>query len=113
MTSTELKHQARQQKWVAAIQDCRSSGLPVRQWCKQRGITPSTYYRWEREVLSIADAPELPGAPAFAELPAPKQQCRNVSECSATLRIGNSSIEFYQELSPELLKTLVEALGSC
>ena len=42
MTSTELKHQARQQKWVAAIQNCRSSGLPVRQWCKQRGITPST-----------------------------------------------------------------------
>lgn len=31
MTSTELKHQARQQKWVAAIQNCRSSGLPVRQ----------------------------------------------------------------------------------
>ncbi len=62
MTSTELKHQARQQKWVAAIQNCRSSGLPVRQWCKQRGITPSTYYRWEREVLSIADAaPEFPG----------------------------------------------------
>ncbi|WP_436233141.1 IS66 family insertion sequence element accessory protein TnpA [Flintibacter faecis] len=50
MTSTEVKHQARQQKWVAAIQDCRSSGLPVRQWCKQREITPSTYYRWEREV---------------------------------------------------------------
>lgn len=114
MTSTELKHQARQQKWVAAIQDCRSSGLPVRQWCRQRGITPSTYYRWEREVLSIADAAlELPGTPVFAELPAPKQQYRNISECSATLRIGNSSIEFYQELSPELLKTLVEALGSC
>lgn len=114
MTSTELKHQAQEQKWVAAIQDCRSSGLPVRQWCRQRGITPSTYYRWEREVLSIADAaPELPEAPAFVELPAPKQQYRNVPECSATLRIGNSSFEFYQELSPELLKIIVEALGSC
>lgn len=65
-------------------------------------------------MLSIAGrAQELPGAPAFAELPAPKQQYWNVSECSATLRIGNSSIEFYQELSPEMLKTLVEALGSC
>lgn len=65
-------------------------------------------------MLSIADAAlELPGASVFAELPAPKQQYRNVSECSATLRIGNSSIEFYQELSPELLKIMVEALGSC
>ena len=65
-------------------------------------------------MLSIADTePGLPGTPTFTELPAPKQQYRNVSECSATLRIGNSSIEFYQELSPELLKTLVEALGAC
>lgn len=65
-------------------------------------------------MLSIADTePGLPGTPTFAELPAPKQQYRNVSECSATLRIGNSSIEFYQELSPELLKIMVEALGSC
>ena len=46
-------------------------------------------------------------------LPAPKQQDRNVSECSATLRIGNSSIDFYQELSPDLLKALVEALRPC
>ena len=65
-------------------------------------------------MLSIADAaPEFPGAPAFAELPAPKQQDRNVSECSATLRIGNSRIDFYQELSPDLLKALVEALRPC
>ena len=114
MTSTALKHQAQQQKWMAAIQDCRSSGLPVRQWCRQRGITPSTYYRWEREVLSIADAvAELPVAPAFAELPVPKQQDRNVPECSATLRVDGGCIEFYQELSPDLLKTLVEALRSC
>ena len=54
MTSTELKHQARLQEWAGAIQDCRSSGLSVRQWCRERGTTPTTYYRWERELLSIA-----------------------------------------------------------
>ena len=92
------------------LQKQRSSGTAVVQ--AKRNHT--TYYRWEREVLSIADAaPEFPGAPAFAELPAPKQQDRNVSECSATLRIGNSSIDFYQELSPDLLKALVEALRPC
>ena len=65
-------------------------------------------------MLSIVDATlELPGAPTFAELPAQKQQYRNVPECSATVRIGNSSMEFYQELSPELLKALVEALRPC
>lgn len=57
-------------------------------------------------MLSIADAAlELSKVPVFAELSTPKQQERNVSECSATLRIDNSSIELYHELSPALLKT--------
>ena len=67
MTSTELKHQARLQEWAGAIQDCRSSGLSVRQWCRQRGTTPTTYYRWERELLSIAGSTAtLPETPAVA-----------------------------------------------
>ena len=116
VTSTELKHQARLQEWAGAIQDCRSSGLSVRQWCRERGTTPTTYYRWERELLSIAGStkalPETP-AVAFAELPVPKQVCCNVAERSATLRAGNVSIDIYPQCGPEQLKTLVEILRTC
>ena len=45
MTSTELKHQAQLAKWTELIKECRSSGLPVKTWCQQAQITPSTYYR--------------------------------------------------------------------
>ena len=78
MTSIELKHQARLQEWAGAIRDCRSSGLSVRQWCRERGTTPTTYYRWERELLSVAStAKALSETPAvaFAELPIPKNRC--------------------------------------
>ena len=116
MTSTELKHQARLQEWAGAIQDCRSSGLSVRQWCRERGTTPTTYYRWERELLSIADStatlPETP-AVAFAELPVPKQASCNVAERSAMLYVDNVSIDIYPQCSPEQLKTLVEILRTC
>ena len=99
MTSTELKHQVRLQEWVGAIQDCRSSGLSVRQWCRERETTPTTYYRWERELLSVAGSTKaLPETPtvAFAELPVPKQVCCSVAERSATLQhtcfgTGNSA----------------------
>ena len=114
MTSNELKHQARIQEWGLAIQECRSSGLSVREWCRQRGVTTTTYYRWEREVLSgirRKDTVDHSGA-AFVELPAP-QSLRNVSERTVTLNIGNGSIELYQEMSPELLRTLVELLRTC
>ena len=114
MTSNELKHQAKMQEWGLAIQDCRSSGLSVREWCRQRGVTPATYYRWEREVLSgirRKDGVERSGT-AFVELPAP-QLLRNVSERTATLNIGSGSIDLYQEINPELLRTLVELLRTC
>ena len=114
MTSNELKHQAKVQKWGLAIQDCRSSGLSVREWCRQRGITPTTYYRWEREVLSGIGRKDAEGRSGgtFVELPAP-QPLRNNSERTATLNIGSSSIDLYQEMGPEFLRTLVELLRQC
>lgn len=59
MTGAELKHQTKLQEWAAQIQSCRSSGLPVRAWCRQEGINASTHYRWERELLIAAMAEGL------------------------------------------------------
>ncbi|MEG0835320.1 MAG: hypothetical protein RR413_07720, partial [Christensenellaceae bacterium] len=93
MTSNALKHQARLQEWTVAIQECRSSGLPVKQWCRNSGITTATYYRWERELLALTGGTRSklhPASPTtFAELPAPRQPCRTVSERSATVRIND------------------------
>ena len=44
MTSAELKHRAKLQEWAARIQDCRSSGLSVRAWCRQKEIHAATYF---------------------------------------------------------------------
>ena len=91
MTSTELKHQARLQEWAGAIQDCRSSGLSVRQWCRERGTTPTTYYRWERELLSVASTtkalPETPPELSIAH-PGRKKKTKKRSH----LVIGESAL---------------------
>ena len=115
MTSAELKHQTTLQEWSAQIQNCRSSGLPVRAWCRQEGINAATYYRWERELLTAADQAPCSAVPAvtFAELPAPKQVSRNVAERSATLHIGNASLDIYPGCDAEQLKMLVELLRLC
>lgn len=65
------------------------------------------------EVSRAEDAMRKQETPAFAELPVPKQEWRNVSECSATVRIGDGCIEFHQEMSPELIRSLIKALRSC
>ena len=114
MTSAELKHRAKLQEWAARIQDCRSSSLSVRAWCRQEEINAATYYRWERELLALAETEPCSSALAvrFAELPAPKRGSRNVAERSATLHI-NASLDIYPGFDTEQLKMLVELLRLC
>lgn len=115
MTSAELKHCVKLQEWAARIQDCRSSGLSVRAWCRQEEINAATYYRWERELLALAETEPCSSVSAvrFAELPAPKRGSRNVAECSATLHIGNASLDIYPGCDTEQLRLLVELLRLC
>ena len=115
MTSNELKHEAKKQEWSMSIQECRGSGLSVRAWCRQEGINAATYYRWERELLALAETEPCSSVSAvrFAELPAPKRGSRNVAERSATLHIGNASLDIYPGCDTEQLKMLVEFLRLC
>ena len=115
MTSAELKHRAKLQEWAARIQDCRSSGLSVRAWCRQEEINTATYYRWERELLTGVRRNGAPPSTAvtFAELSAPKRGSCNVVERSATLHIGNASLDIYPGCDTEQLKMLVELLHLC
>ena len=97
MTSNELKHEAKKQEWSMSIQECRGSGLSVSEWCRQRGVTTGTYYRWERELLAATDTVPRSDVPVvrFAELPAPKQVSCNVAERCATLHAGKASLDIY------------------
>ena len=117
MTSNELKHKAKLQEWALTVQECRSSGKPVKQWCIENKIKATTYYRWEWEILGDAgksrNKSERNGTPVFVELPAQIKQYRKVSEQSATLHIGNVSIDIYSRMDAELLKTLLEAVKLC
>lgn len=81
----------------------------------KEGINASTYYRWERELLTAANQAPCSGVPAvtFAELPEPKQVSRNVAERCATLHIGSASLDIYSGCNAEQLKMLVELLRPC
>ena len=55
-------------------------------------------------VASTAKALSETPAVAFAELPVPKQVCCNTTERSATLRIGNASLDIYPSCDTEQMK---------
>ena len=50
----ELKHAAKLQEWSAKVAECRGSGSGVKAWCAEHGISPKTYYSWERQIVKEA-----------------------------------------------------------
>ena len=58
--------QQRLVEWSRRVEACRSSGLPVGQWCQEKGIAVSTYFFWQRKVFqALKELQEV----TFAELP--------------------------------------------
>ena len=47
-----MKHAAKLAEWSEKVQACRSSGLPVKEWCEQNNVCSKTYYTWERVYLA-------------------------------------------------------------
>ena len=78
-------------------------------------VSKGTYYRWERELLTGVRRNGTPPSTTvtFAELPAPKQVSRNISERCATLHIGSASLDIYSGCDAEQLRLLVELLRLC
>lgn len=118
MTSNQFKHQAKLQEWAAAIQECRSSGISVREWCRNRGVTTTTYYRWERQLLTMADGlqsrtQELSSTTTFAELPMSQGRSHTVAQQAATVHVNDIAIDIYPDMDADLLKMLLDTARSC
>ncbi|ADU21976.1 IS66 family insertion sequence element accessory protein TnpA [Ruminococcus albus] len=47
---TTIKKEMQLQEWSAQIKAQQASGLTIREWCKEKGIKPNTYYNRLRKV---------------------------------------------------------------
>lgn len=62
MTTQEVKKQYNMNQWISLIQECKSSGLSVKQWCYQNGIPEGNYYYWLKRIRikAIEALPAIP-----------------------------------------------------
>ena len=71
MTIYDIQNAQKMPVWKQRIMECRSSGMSVKEWCKEHGLDFTTYYRWERKILAqLIPAEEIPAAD-FSALPSP------------------------------------------
>ena len=58
--SVDINYRA--QNWAMVIQECNSSGLSNREFCRQRGIAEKSFYYWQRKLrqqIVKSAAPQL------------------------------------------------------
>ena len=44
-----VRDEYRAQQWAIVVQECRSSGMTNREYCRQRGISEKSFYYWLRK----------------------------------------------------------------
>lgn len=117
------------------IMKCRSSGLSDYQWCEAHGIHPGTFYNWVSKLrkagvtLPDSESKHL-GTPVHQEVvkvdlvpnqaPATTIMEQNTSilamhatDASVAMEIvmGNSTIRFFNNTNPDLIRTTLQCLG--
>ena len=68
-----VRDEYRAQNWAMVIQECNSSGLSNREFCRQRGISEKSYYYWLRKFRSQMAEVAAPRVVQLEPAPVPVQ----------------------------------------
>jgi len=129
MSLNELTKQVRLRQWADDINNRLNSGMRVRQWCSEQGISQKTYYYRLRRVREEAIA-KVPGKQlartekdifsevdnsspvSFAEITCNKYDGNATS--AITVHFGNSVLEINNVAEQEtIIKTLIALKSIC
>lgn len=88
------------------IAACRNSGMTVREWCSQEGLSEKTFYYWQRKLYQMVMVEST-----FVEIPtAPVPTANRVI---ATLEISGVCASVHSGADEQTLASLLRAMKSC
>ena len=104
----EITAQSKLAEWAGKISECRSSGMPVKTWCKQNSVCEQTYYKWQRRLFEMAQAQQ---EVQFAEVtPVRPAACSNVA---VTVRLAGAEADIHSGADAATVETVLRILKSC
>ena len=108
MDTKQVARQIRLKKWSALIVERQTSGLDVREFCRERNIKEHIYYYWLKHIREAAcNSMPTVSAPVFALVTLSKVKIPD-QLAKLTLNYAGISLDVYESTSPDLLKkTLV------
>ena len=107
-----MSRRERLENWTAKIMACRGSGMTVRAWCQENGLSEKTYYYWQRRLFqTLSEQQQAVRQPAFAEV-TPVQAVRSGS-VAVTVRIAEAEADIHSGADAATVETVLRILKSC
>ena len=101
---TEIKSKVSLQEWQQRILECQSSGMSVKAWCQQNGISTGSYYFHLRKIReSVLEENQI----------IPLEPPKPVSSSGIRIESDSITITLPETVSPEQLTAVLSALKSC
>ena len=94
--------------WAERISECRSSGMPVKTWCRENGVNEQTYYKWQRRLFDMAQAQQ---EVQFAEVTPVRPV--NYGNVAVTVRIAGAEADIHSGADAATVETVLRILKSC
>ena len=106
-----MSKQERLENWTARIMACRSSGMTVRAWCRENGLSEKTYYYWQRRLFQALSEQQTVHQTAFAEVTPPQLVCSG--KVAVTVRIAGAEADIHSGADAATVETVLRILKSC
>ena len=101
---TEIKSKVSMQEWQQRILDCQNSGMSVKAWCQQNGISTGSYYFHLRKIReSVLEENQI----------IPLEPPKPVSSSGIRIESAGITIILPETISAEQLAAVLSALKSC
>ena len=112
MTVNSIKRQRKLSDWALLIEEQKSSGVTVKQWCSERHIAVSSFYAWQNKLcktLTVAqNAAVSPNQPSFIEV----TPTNNTHTCSPLIHVthGDFNVSIGSGADPATIQAVIWAL---
>ncbi len=104
--------QERLENWTARIAACRGSGMTVRAWCRENGLSEKTYYYWQRRLYDTLSRQRETAQPTFAEI-TPSILNRLDPSIAVTVRISGAEADIHVGADAATVETVLRILKLC
>ena len=113
---SQAKRQFRIEQWRQRIAECQSSGMTVRNWCKENHFSEQTYYKYLKtfrlelcEQLPVpAEVPDKPVTFKKLEVTSPLPN----TQAAVIIRLPQATLEITEGTSQQTIQAVLLALQS-